>query len=94
MEVLRTRRQCCKHERQLEEYIDGAHTEYVKRSALGFVSVYNLLPEAVIAEQSLPAFQRALQNLVRQVAQSGCPAWRSILSPRQALLTHPLRQIR
>ena len=62
----------------------------IKRSALGLVAVYNLLPPEVVAARSVKQFQRELQGIVCKYAKSGYPQWREILSPRVSLETHPL----
>ena len=70
------------HDAQLIEYRDGSHTEYVKRSALGLVSVYNLLPCYVLALESVSAFQGALQNMLKMRAMTGASEWQKFFSPR------------
>ena len=62
----------------------------VKRSALGLVSVYNLLPDRIVAHRSVPAFQKSLQQLVLERAKQGRDDWQQTLSPRVAMSRHPL----
>ena len=88
--VARTRLQHRRHPRQLVEYRDGQHTEYLKRSALGLVSVYNLLPATVVVVDCVSVFQGALQALVKERALASCEDWQDTLSPRIDLWRHPL----
>ena len=62
----------------------------IKRSALGLVAIYNMLPREIVAAKSVQLFQRELQSMVSKCAQSGHPQWQELLSPRLALETHPL----
>ena len=80
-----------RHPLQLRELRTGRFLEVLRRSALGLVAVYNLLPFKVVSEASLKDFQKGLQDLVRQRAQAGCEDWRVTLSPRIPLWKHPLR---
>ena len=88
--VARTRLQHRRRPRQLVEYRDGQHTEYLKRSALGLVSVYNLLPATVVVVDCVSVFQGALQALVKERALASCEDWQDTLSPRIDLWRHPL----
>ena len=85
-----TRLQLSWHDAQLVEYRNGSHTEYVKRSALGLVSVYNLLPCYVLALESVSVFQGALQNMLKMRATTGVYEWPKLFSPRWDLTQHPL----
>ena len=69
----------------------GSRSPLIKRSALGLVAVYNLLPHSIRAAKSVPAFQKSLQEIVKTYATSGYPQWSDVLSPRLALTSHPLR---
>ena len=62
----------------------------VKRSALGLVAIYNLLPPAIRAAKSVAAFQKGLQDCIIKFAASGFPQWSEVLSPRIPLVSHPL----
>ena len=64
--------------------------QLVRRSALGLVAVYNLLPAKVVEASSVSTFQGNLQKMVLDCAKSGCEEWSSLLSPLVALATHPL----
>ena len=62
----------------------------IRRSALGLVSVYNMLPPSVLSAKSVKQFRSELQVIVCKYAQNGYPLWKEMLSPRQASATHPL----
>ena len=80
-----------KHGRQLKEYRAGTHLNVLRRSALGLVTVYNLLPEALVRLTEVKDFQKALQDLVKTRAREGCDDWHLTFSPRLPLHTHPLK---
>ena len=61
-----------------------------KRSALGLVAVYNMLPPGVLVAKSVSAFQRGLQECVVKFALSGYPQWAEVFSPRIPLVSHPI----
>ena len=50
-----TRYAARRHQKQLKEPRQGAFLEVLRRSALGLVSVYNLLPEEVVLEETVRA---------------------------------------
>ena len=89
----RTRLQCNRHFRQLHEYKDGHHTDYIGRSILGLVSIYNLLPWSVVTADGVSKFQTALQNLVKEQALAGDDRWADLLSPRIEAWHHPLMRL-
>ena len=62
----------------------------IKRSALGLVAIYNLLPHNVVCARSVSAFQKGLQELVITFAVTGHPQWSEVFSPRLPLASHPL----
>ena len=63
------------HQRQLYDPRVGLRQDYLHRSALGLVRIYNCLPGHVVAQASVKAFQGALQSLVVRCAQSGQDDW-------------------
>ena len=63
---------------------------YVRRSTLGYICLYNLLPESVVACPSVASFQRNLQAIVKDRAAAGYEDWIGTLSPRCASHVHPL----
>ena len=80
-----------RHDKQLEDHRVGRFTELLRRSALGLVSVYNLLPEKVVAQKEVKHFQRELANLLKERAVEGCEDWQQTFSPRVPLWKHPLQ---
>ena len=72
--------------------LDPRHTTkspLIKRSALGLVAIYNLLPPAIRAAKSVATFQKGLQDRISKFAASGFPQWSEVLSPRLPLVSHP-----
>jgi hypothetical protein len=65
----------------------------VKRSALGLVAVYNMLPFSLLCQKTVPAFQKGLQGIVRKYAVSEHEQWSEVFSPRLPLASHPLNCI-
>ena len=65
----------------------------IKRSALGLVAIYNMLPTSVRAARSVKLFQRSLQDMISKSAASGYSQWQDILSPRVPLKEHPLASL-
>ena len=63
----------------------------IRRSAIGLIPVYNLVPSWVVDTVSVKHFQRNLQEIVKQRAVSGCSDWQSSYSPRWPLVEHPFR---
>ena len=45
----------------------------IKRSALGLVAIYNMLPNGIQAAKSVKLFQQQLQAMVSEYAQMGIP---------------------
>ena len=69
---------------------DPLRNRMAKRSALGLIPIYNLLPGWVVETFSVKEFRSNLQKLVKQRAEAGCIDWQSTLSPISALNAHPL----
>ena len=65
----------------------------IKRSAMGLVAIYNLLPHNVVCARSVSAFQKGLQELIVSFAVTGHPHWPEALSPRLPLALHPLTSL-
>ena len=63
----------------------------VRRSALGLVAVYNLLPTEAVQQLSVKGFQTKLAELLKERAAAGCDDWALTFSPRVALWKHPLK---
>ena len=68
----------------------SSRSPLLRRSTLGLVAVYNLLPRKVVSARSVSEFQKGLQEVVISFASSGHPQWSEVLSPRLPLTSHPL----
>ena len=62
----------------------------IKRSVLGLVAIYNMLPASCVTLNSVQQFQRALQKIVMDRATTGCGDWKDTLNPRIPIAKHPL----
>ena len=84
-------RQRRRHRFHLQEWVDGRQLDIVKRSALGAVSVCNMLPGSIVEVTTVSVFQSHLQSLLRYVVESDSLVdWPRLFSPRHALAFHPL----
>ena len=79
------------HGRQLEEVPYTHCPELLRRSALGLVKVYNMLPAHVVQAGTVKDFQSNLQELLKERVRSGCEDWAETFSPRVHWYRHPLR---
>ena len=77
-----------RHSVQLIEWPPGRDLDVMRRSALGMIRVYNLLPEEAVAKCDLKSFQRTLTQLVRDRVVAGDTRWKELLSCRHRLLQH------
>ena len=66
-----TRLQNNRHDKQLHDWLDGDHTELLRRSPLGLARVYNKFSQGVVNKNSVKDFQAALQEEVKLAAQGG-----------------------
>ena len=89
-----TRRTALLHNKQLVNPLEGKFLEIARRSALGLVSVYNLLPQDLVDCTNVKAFQRLLQNLAKDTCRRNVFKWEQIFSPRVDFYTHPLLKFR
>ena len=89
--VNRTTTRFKRHRFRLHEYIDGLQLAVVKRSALGLVSIYNMLPAEIMEAKTVKCFQGLLQDLAKDCASRSLPQCDSIYSTRHMLHAHPLR---
>ena len=80
-----------RHGKQLKELPGAYCPELKRRSALGLVTVYNLLPAKVVAQTSVKDFQTELQNELKQRAARNEEDWQKTYSPRVPWWRHPLR---
>ena len=90
---LYTRADVRRHHRQLEDPRDGSHSVLLSRSAIGLISVYNMLPADIVGADNVSTFQQGLQNIVKKQARAGVDGWELTLSPRTATHTHPLQRL-
>ena len=79
-----------RHAKALHDPRSGSTSPLIKRSALGLVAIYNMLPPSLLAAKSVPAFQKSLQQVAAKFATSGFPRWSEVFSPRLPLTSHPL----
>ena len=86
-----TRAATRRHFRHLKEHRRGRFLEVLRRSALGLVAVYNLLPGSVVSEETVHGFQGKLVEVLRSRACDGCADWPETYSPRIPMWRHPLR---
>ena len=82
-----------RHNRQLYEYPHGDYLDMVGRSALGAVSVYNLLPQEIVDAESVKLFQRSLQDLARYAAASNRPEWQQLFSTGPSARRNPPKRV-
>ena len=62
------------HNKQLHDYTGLKAPVILKRSILGLVHVYNLLPQKVVDVQNVKLFQQQLRVLVKEVLDTD-PKW-------------------
>ena len=80
-EQQRTTRSSDWHSLQLKTYRDGEHLEVLKRSVLGLVEVFNVLPTAVVeGSQKVRSFQAQLQELTLTASRDGVEDWKILLN--------------
>ena len=78
------------HSRALVYDRAGVDLEICRRSIIGLVAVYNLLPEEVVAANAVKSIQGRLQRMVVERALDGDEHWATMLSPRHDMYGHPL----
>ena len=87
------------HRYQVLDSYRELHRDYINRSTLGYVSVFNLLPDAcfIMDGEQLPisvkTFQQNLTNLLRFVCRID-DGWQDLFSPRLPLTGHLLHDFR
>ena len=85
-----TSRNWRRHRFQLVEWPTGRNLELMRRSALGMIRVYNILPQEVVEKHDLKLFQRVLTDLVRDRVVGGDGSWRFLFSPSHHILQYHL----
>ena len=89
-----TRRSHHRHCLQVCSIVDGRQKELAKRSLLGMLDVYNLLPASIVEQCStVSSFQSALQKMALVCALDGMEDWERLYSSRLLLHTHPLVEL-
>ena len=88
-----TRRTARSHDKQLKDVREGRFTEVIRRSALGAIAVYNMLPQAVVDIETVKMFQSTLQKMIRDRMHLGETNWALLLSPRVPMYRHLLRKL-
>ena len=88
-----TRRATQRHSRQLQDVRDEHYLETTRRSALGLIGVYNLLPSSAFELDNVKEFQIHMQSLLKRQATAGEVDWRETFSPRLPLYSHPLTKL-
>ena len=88
-----TRQAAQSHRFQLCSIIDGTQKEIARRSLLGMVDVYNILPASIVERSAcVKSFQASLQELISDCAAAETDGWQRLLSPRHTLYNHPLKE--
>ena len=82
-----------RHFRHLVDPLHLRAPDFARRSVLGLVSVYNLLPDSVVAARTVHDVQSLLQALLRDYAGS-YTVWSDLFSCRIPFANHPLRRCR
>ena len=77
-----TRRQGRLHSRQLYDWLTR-DTELLRRSVLGLVRVYNDLPEVIVSQKTVKAFQSLLQDYVKDLVRKGQEDWENAFNLRR-----------
>merc|ERR1711904_97756 len=71
-----------RHSKQLEDPRHGYFPELLRRSALGLIAVYNLLPKRLVEATTVKDFQSQLQEELKKRAEAGREDWTATFSPR------------
>ena len=71
-----------KHSRQLLDPFETLHRDYINRSILGYIWIYNLLPSGVVVCDNVQLFQSRCQQILKVLAKTGCLNWAMAFSPR------------
>jgi hypothetical protein len=79
--------------RPLTEVPNTNHLRIGRQSLFGMIRVYNLLPNKVVAAETVSDFQRRLTELMKQTARQDIPMWPHIYSCRTDMAQHILRTL-
>ena len=97
--VLRSSPRFSFHKYQVSDPYRELHRDYVNRSTLGYISIFNLLPDVcfVMDGEQLPisvkAFQQNLTSLLRLACRVD-DGWQQLFSSRLPLTGHLLHEFR
>ncbi len=83
-----------RHQRHLVDPCNFNSQEFVLRSPLGAVRLYNILPDSIIAQATVQDFQHMLQSFLIERASRRDSSWQELLSWRQGFAFHPLLRFR
>ena len=81
------------HRHILEDPCNIARPDFFTRSIFGSIAIYNLLPDFVVATQSVQSFQSKLQSILKFLVQSGYDHWDDCFSRRICLVNSNLPSI-
>lgn len=81
------------HERQLQDPFNALHRDYINRSVLGYIWIYNLLPADIVDCSTVKAFQRGLQLMMKNSANRDDESWHFMFSSQQSRNDCILRQL-
>ena len=79
------------HGYQVLDKRPASYCAQARRSALGLVPIYSMLPHDIPSIDDMSQFQKALQELAQIVAAAERPGWADVFSPRTPMHRHPLR---
>ena len=74
-------------DRQILDPYNQLHRDYINRSTLGYIWIYNRLPADITDAPSVRNFQTALQNLLKDHASRNPDNWIQLFSARQSRST-------
>ena len=79
----------CRQYRRVCEHV-GNLPDYLRRSLIGYLWIYNRLEVHVVAHNCVHAFQSAAQSCLRAALIEGMPNWQQLFSPRHSYAHHPI----
>ena len=82
-----------RHHHQIHEWNTGRQLEIASRSALGWASVCNIVPQEAVDSRSVKLFQGFVQGFVRYLAERGGHRWGHCIATRRPMHARPLLHI-
>ena len=76
-----------RHNRQINDVWRGGQLDIVRRSLLGLIKVYNILPQQVVDAADVHIFQKRVTSIIRRACEDGVQDWQALLSPRKSSLS-------